>query len=90
MIQVPASSTPPRVAPDPGLEPTAGWRLVDAALCLLNCSLGAVSGIVAGTLLGWTNAFSAVLAVVLAPLSCLFLTDCPVARRVGLALRQYG
>jgi hypothetical protein len=68
-----------------------GWEwVVDTLLCFFSCSLGAVSGLVAGTLLGWEAGLSAALAVALAPASCLFLTECPVARRLGLVLKQYG
>ena len=90
MNQVPAGSGPLRIAQRLEIGPHLWSLAVDAMLCSLSCSLGAVSGLVAGTLLGWPGALSAALAVGLALVSCLYLTECPVARRIGLVLRQYG
>ena len=83
-----------RVAEHGGLHREAAlsrwWSIADSMLCLLSCSLGAVSGLVVGALLGWAATATIVLALALALASCVLLTECPLARRAALALKQYG
>jgi hypothetical protein len=55
--------------------------------CLLGCAIGEVAGLLIGTALGWGNASTIALAVVLAFVSGFGLTALPLLR-AGMAPRQ--
>ncbi|HEX6852939.1 MAG TPA: DUF4396 domain-containing protein [Candidatus Polarisedimenticolaceae bacterium] len=55
--------------------------------CLAGCAIGEVAGLIVGTALGWSNARTIVLAVVLAFLSGFALTAIPFLRR-GYTLKE--
>lgn len=64
--------------------------LVATLHCLLGCAIGEVAGLLIGTALGWCNAATIALAVVLAFGSGFALTALPFLRRgyaIGAALR---
>lgn len=70
----------------PSTESLNHTALAATLHCLLGCAIGEVAGLFVGTALGWSNAATIALAVVLAFASGFTLTALPFLRR-GYALR---
>jgi uncharacterized protein DUF4396 len=71
---------------DAGRGPSSNWVAVSATIhCLTGCAIGEVLGMVIGTALGWGNAATIVLSVILAFFFGYGLTMLPLLRS-GLAL----
>ena len=75
-----------------GVQPsgTSPSLLRDALYCLVSCSLGGYAGWAIGLVLALPATAMVGLSLAMATLSCVFLLECPMARRGARYWKQFG